>query len=104
MLSNLITPHGGNIIDCRLDERERLIALEKAQNLPSLTLSNRNIADLECITTGAYSPLMGFADENEYYSIIKEMRLPSGLAWTISVTLQISESIASLYQLDISGI
>ncbi|MDJ0616370.1 MAG: sulfate adenylyltransferase [Calothrix sp. MO_192.B10] len=98
--NNLITAHGGELIDCRLHEQERLNILEKAQHLPCLTLSARNIADLECITTGVYSPLTGFVDENEYYSIVKDMRLDSGLAWTIPVTLQVPESIASLYQLD----
>jgi sulfate adenylyltransferase len=96
----LIQPHGGKLINCHLFEQERQQNLFKASNLPRLTLSARNLADLECIATGVYSPLEGFVDEQEYNSIVKDMRLTNGLAWSIPVTLQVSESIANQYQLD----
>ncbi len=96
----LIQPHGGKLINCYLSEQERKETLLRAANLPSLTLSIRNIADLECIATGVYSPLEGFVNEEEYTSIVKDMRLTSGIAWSIPVTLQIPESIADQYKLD----
>ncbi|MEB3218456.1 MAG: sulfate adenylyltransferase [Nostocales cyanobacterium 94392] len=96
----LIQPHGGKLLNCYLPENERKQTLLRALNLPRLTLSIRNIADLECIATGVYSPLGGFVDEQEYISIVKDMRLTNGLAWSIPVTLQISESVANQYQLD----
>ncbi|PAX51859.1 hypothetical protein [Brunnivagina elsteri] len=96
----LIQPHGGQLINRYLFGEEREASLFKASNLPRLTLSARNLADLECIATGVYSPLEGFVDEQEYYSIIKDMRLQNGLAWSIPVTLQVSASIANQYQLD----
>lgn len=96
----LIQPHGGKVLNCYLPENERKQTLLRALNLPRLTLSIRNIADLECIATGVYSPLGGFVDEQEYTSIVKDMRLTNGLAWSIPVTLQISESVANQYQLD----
>ncbi|MEM7581173.1 MAG: sulfate adenylyltransferase, partial [Cyanobacteria bacterium P01_A01_bin.80] len=49
---------------------------------------------------GVYSPLEGFVNEQEYNSIVKDMRLPNGLAWSIPVTLQIPESEAEQYKLD----
>ncbi|NJO29933.1 MAG: sulfate adenylyltransferase [Richelia sp. SL_2_1] len=96
----LIQPHGGKLINCYLPEKEGKQTLLTALNLPRLTLSTRNIADLECIATGVYSPLEGFVDEQEYTSIVKDMRLTNGLAWSIPVTLQISESVADQYELD----
>ncbi|MBW4478505.1 MAG: sulfate adenylyltransferase [Tolypothrix brevis GSE-NOS-MK-07-07A] len=96
----LIQPHGGQLINRYLSGEEREASLFRASNLPRLTLSARNLADLECIATGVYSPLEGFVDEQEYYSIIKDMRLPNGLAWSIPVTLQISASVADQYQLN----
>ncbi len=96
----LIQPHGGQLIDCYLQGQDRENALSKASNLPRLMLSTRNIADLECIATGVYSPLDGFVDETEYYSIVKDMRLSNGLAWSIPVTLQVSEAFANQYPLD----
>ncbi|MEM1391945.1 MAG: sulfate adenylyltransferase [Cyanobacteria bacterium P01_H01_bin.150] len=96
----LIQPHGGKLINCLLSEKESKQTLSRALNLPRLILSNRNIADLECIATGVYSPLEGFVNEQEYNSIVKDMRLPNGLAWSIPVTLQIPESEAEQYKLD----
>ncbi len=96
----LIQPHGGQLIDCYLQGQDRENALNKASKLPHLMLSTRNIADLECIATGVYSPLDGFVDETEYYSIVKDMRLSNGLAWSIPVTLQVSEAFANQYPLD----
>ncbi|MEM7716651.1 MAG: sulfate adenylyltransferase [Cyanobacteria bacterium P01_A01_bin.68] len=99
-IKTLIQPHGGKLINCYLSEQEQKDALLRAINLPRLTLSIRNIADLECIATGVYSPLNGFVNEQEYNSIVRDMRLPNGLAWSIPVTLQIPESEAKQYKLD----
>jgi sulfate adenylyltransferase len=68
-IKTLIQPHGGKLIDCNLSGQERERTFFRASNLPRLTLSKRNIADLECIATGVYSPLEGFVDEQQYYSI-----------------------------------
>ncbi|MBD2244375.1 sulfate adenylyltransferase [Nostoc sp. FACHB-888] len=100
MNKTLIEPHGGKLVDCYLYGKEGEIALENAHSLPRLILSERNLADLECIVTGVYSPLDGFVGEREYHTIVKDMRLSSGLAWSIPVTLQIPESIADNYKLD----
>jgi sulfate adenylyltransferase len=99
-LKTIIQPHGGKLIDCQLTEQEQQKALLRASTLPQLTLSIRNLADLECVATGVYSPLSGFVTEAEYLSVVKDMRLTNGLAWSIPVTLQVPESVANLYQLD----
>jgi sulfate adenylyltransferase len=71
-----------------------------ARSLPEFPLSARNLADLECIATGVYSPLEGFVTEREYESIVQNSRLPNGLAWSIPVTLQMPAAEADKYQLD----
>lgn len=100
MNKTLIEPHGGKLVDCYLNAKESEVALERAHSLPHLILSDRNLADLECIVTGVYSPLDGFVSEQDYHTIVKDMRLSSGLAWSIPVTLQIPELIADNYKLD----
>ena len=97
---SLIQPHGGKLVNCRLRDKERQIVLEKVQALPRLTLSPRNLADLECIATGVYSPLNGFVSEQDYGTIVDDMRLSNGLAWSIPVTLQVDSSVSEQYQLD----
>ncbi len=99
-INSLIQPHGGKLINCFLSEKDSQENLLRASSLPRLTLSTRNIADLECIATGVYSPLEGFVNEQEYNSIVKDMRLTKGLAWSIPVTLQIPEFVAEQYKLD----
>ncbi|MHA2366584.1 MAG: sulfate adenylyltransferase [Candidatus Hodarchaeales archaeon] len=93
--NELITPHGGKLVNCTVngDEREQLII--KSQNLPQLQIEKRTLADLECIGTGVYSPLTGFLGENDYKHVVQEMRLSNGLIWPIPVTLQVEEEFAN---------
>jgi sulfate adenylyltransferase len=100
MHKSLIQPHGGKLVDRSLQGIERETAFERAHLLPRLTLSQRNLANLECIATGLYSPLEGFVDEKEYYNIVNNMRLGSGLAWSIPVTLQVPQAACYRYRLD----
>ncbi len=100
MSIGLIEPHGQQLVNRLLDGNERQDAFEQAHALPRITLSRRNLADLECIAAGVYSPLKGFVNEAEYNQIVNNMRLTSGLAWSIPVTLQISESEAEKCRLD----
>ena len=100
MSVGLIEPHGKQLINRSLEGNERQDLFEQAHALPRITLSTRNIADLQCIATGIYSPLEGFVNEAEYKSIVDTMRLSSGLAWSIPVTLQIPEAEAEKCRLD----
>ena len=97
---NLIRPHGGTLVDRTLRGAERQRAFENAHALPRLTLSERNLADLECLATGVYSPLEGFVGEEDHESIVNDMRLASGAAWSIPITLQVPEAGADKYRLD----
>src|SRR6266536_2048698 len=69
-------PHGGTLIERRLDagEAEELAA----RPLPSLTLTPAETADLRALATGAYSPLTGFMNAKEHEACAEAMRLPDG--------------------------
>jgi sulfate adenylyltransferase len=91
----LIAPHGG-----RLNAREatgaEADALEsKAASLPALALSSRQLADLELLANGGFSPLDGFMTSAQYRSVVDEMHLPDGLPWTIPVTLSAAKDDAN---------
>ncbi len=91
----LIPPHGGALVDRALRGSLREAAREKAQTLPCIPLSRMNLADLEMIAIGAYSPLTGFMRSDDYTRVVAEMRLADGLVWPVPVTLAVSERQAS---------
>jgi sulfate adenylyltransferase len=94
----LIRPHGGTLVNRILAGEARAEALERAQRLERVTVSDVNLADLEMIANGALSPLTGFLNRDDYQSVVLQMRLASGLPWTIPVTLAVSAEQASRIQ------
>jgi sulfate adenylyltransferase len=86
-----IAPHGGTLVDLLMPPDEREAARAEARNYPKLTVSERELSDLEMLAIGALSPLRGFVDERDYRSILETMHLSDGLAWTIPVTLSAGE-------------
>ena len=92
-----MTPHGGVLVDRVLRGVVREAALERAQSLPKVYLAPMAVSDLEMIAVGAFSPLTGFMDKLTYQTVLDDMRLPNGLAWTVPVTLPVtSEQAATL--------
>lgn len=84
--------HGGILKDLVLrDEDIRQELLQEAQSLPSITLDERQLCDLELILNGGFSPLEGFLDEKDYLSVVNDLRLENGLVWPIPVTLDATE-------------
>ncbi|MCH8877471.1 MAG: bifunctional sulfate adenylyltransferase/adenylylsulfate kinase [Chloroflexi bacterium] len=85
--SILIPPYGERLVDLlvRSEEIESLKAYANA--LPSLTLSDRSVCDLELLATGAFSPLDRFMGQADYQRVRGEMRLEDGRLFPIPVTL-----------------
>jgi sulfate adenylyltransferase len=89
-----IQPHGGTLIDAFLPEGERAEAAARAQSLPSIRLSRRQISDLELIAIGAVSPIDGFLGRDDYLGVVRDMHLANGLPWAVPVTLAVTEEQA----------
>lgn len=84
-----IAPHGGTLVE-RLAPPEALPELSaRARTLPRLPIDRCGLCDLRMLGTGAYSPLDGFMRKADYERVVEEMRLASGLVWTIPITLPI---------------
>ena len=90
--SALISPHGGRLVDLVVPPDERPAALAQAETLPRLALTARQLADLECLATGVYSPLAGFMGELDYRRVLREMRLADGTLWPIPVVFDVDEA------------
>jgi 3'-phosphoadenosine 5'-phosphosulfate synthase len=85
-----IPPHGGYLIN-RIAPAEEAVAWRlRADDLPAVTLTPRQVSDVEMIAIGAFSPLTGFAGARDYDSILERMRLASGHVWPIPITLAVS--------------
>ena len=94
MTDELIAPHGGKLILNMAGETERAELQERAQNMPQLVIGSRQLADLEMLAIGAYSPLNGFMLQADYLSVVNDMHLANGLPWSIPITLPISTAQA----------
>ena len=90
-----ITAHGGGeLVDAKAPAAEKASLKAHAASLPSVKLSPRDLADLEMIASGAFSPLTGFMGEADYVKSRDEMRLASGIPWSIPITLGVEEAVA----------
>ena len=83
-----IAPHGGRLID------RRDTTLSDDARRPRVALTLRQQADLDLIGVGALSPLEGFMGKEAYESVVQDMRLPNGLAWSVPITLAVSREVA----------
>jgi sulfate adenylyltransferase len=90
-LTDSISPHGGLLEDLLLGSDELEAALGDAEHHPKLPVGAREAADLEMLAVGAMSPLYGFMLEKDYRSVLEEMRLASGLVWSMPITLSLTD-------------
>ena len=63
-------------------------------DLPSITLGQRQLCDLELLLNGGFAPLTGFMDEAAYESVLQNLRLPDASLWPVPVTLDVDERVA----------
>jgi len=90
-----ISAHGGGeLVDLKAPASERATLAARAAKLPTVTLNARDLADLEMLASGAFSPLTGFMGEADYIRSRDEMRLASGVPWSIPITLGVDEATA----------
>jgi sulfate adenylyltransferase len=89
-----IPPHGGELKDLLVsaDEAENLKNL--AFNWKSITLSDRQVNELELLMNGGFSPVEGYMGKSDYESVLSSMRLSSGVLFPMPVVLDVPASFA----------
>ncbi|TAK76384.1 MAG: bifunctional sulfate adenylyltransferase/adenylylsulfate kinase [Gammaproteobacteria bacterium] len=65
-----------------------------AHDLPSLTLTHRQMCDLELLLNGGFTPLTGFMNQADYESVLDQMRLSDGTLWPMPITLDADRQFA----------
>ncbi len=89
--TDLITAHGGTLKNLIVDADQMSQLKEAATAYQSVTLTPRQLCDIELLLNGAFSPLEGFMGKDEYESVVKDMHLPDGTLWPIPITLDVPE-------------
>lgn len=90
-----ISPHGGKLTTLVLEGEKLERGLDKAKNLPQITINSREVSDLIMLGMGAFSPLKGFMAQGDYEGVIREMRLKDGTFWPVPITLAASKERAN---------
>ncbi|MDC3078202.1 sulfate adenylyltransferase [bacterium] len=82
--NGLIPPYGGELKNLIIkDKNLKNELISKATY--EFECSERNACDVELLIVGAFSPLEGFMDENNYNSVIKNNRNASGLLFGLPI-------------------
>jgi len=87
-------PHGGELKELYLPAEEAAAEKQAAREYASWDLTERQLCDIELLLNGAFSPLDGFLNKDDYDSVIKTMRLKSGVLWPMPITLDVTEDFA----------
>jgi sulfate adenylyltransferase len=67
-------------------------SIESTLNLERFNLKDRQLFDLEMLMVGGFAPLAGFLNEEDYLSVVKDMRLDDGSLWPVPVVLDVPDS------------
>lgn len=107
MSHSIVAPHGGALVNRVADPDRAKQLIQRAAELPTITLSAKQACDLEMIAIGAFSPLTGFVKQRDFQSICTTMRLappqppagqpaprvqPEGAVWPIPITLAVDDT------------
>ena len=104
-LPNAEALHSGGVLKDLIvrDASIRKQLLEESHTLPSISLTERQLCDLELILNGGFSPLEGFMNQKDYErcagrsatrlscrSVVKTLRLADGQLFPMPITLDVT--------------
>ena len=93
-----IKPHGGQLVNLLVDSGRAEVLKTESQQYQSLTMSQRQVCDLELLMNGAFSPLTGFMGQKDYESVVDNLRLADGTPWPVPIALDIPKNFAEKLQ------
>jgi sulfate adenylyltransferase len=90
-----VKPHGSDILVNLLAEPDTVEEMKQISgSYPSITLSQRQLCDLELLMNGAFTPLTGFMGQAAYESVLDSLSLPDGTLWPVPVVLDVGAQVA----------
>ncbi len=93
--TDLIPPHGAAELKILLLEgAARQEELNRAQSLPKVMMSSREVGDLIMLGIGGFTPLEGFMGHDDWKGVCADMKMANGIFWPIPITLSADQSVA----------
>ena len=83
---------------------ERAALMEEARGLPDLTLTGRQLCDVELLLNGGFNPLEGFLGRKDTESVYDSCRLASGALWPMPVNLDVAADKAAELEKSAGGV
>jgi sulfate adenylyltransferase len=77
-----------------LPEPERAGERKRAEKLRKIPLDSRAVSDLLMLAMGAYTPLAGFMEHEDWRGSCVDMKLIGGAFWPIPITLPVDKGLA----------
>ncbi|HOK44874.1 MAG TPA: sulfate adenylyltransferase [Bryobacteraceae bacterium] len=96
-MSKLVPPHGSTALKpLLLEGKARQEELTKAARLKKIPLTSRETSDLIMMGIGAFTPLDGFMNRDDWKGCCADFSLPSkgGLFWPVPITLSAADDLA----------
>jgi sulfate adenylyltransferase len=94
MPSHLVAPHAGPLVDLMVAPARAAEIKQQVKQMASWSLRPRQIADLEMLVSGAFSPLKGFMGPKDYEAVCRYVELADKTLWPLPVVLDVSEKVA----------
>lgn len=99
MTTEHIPAHGGTLQHLLVSETQAEQLKNDAMSWQSVTLSERQVNELELLLNGGFSPLEGYMSEADYHSVLADMRLSNGTVFPMPVCLDIAPELAEKIQI-----
>ena len=94
-MSQLVPPHHSEQVKpLLLPETERADERKRAAKLRKVPLDSRAVSDVFMLAMGAYTPLDGFMNHDDWLGVCKDMKLANGVFWPIPITLAVPKELA----------
>ena len=94
-MCNLVNPHGAKELKpLMLPKNEYKEEIKRCSGLKKIPMSTRELSDLLMLGMGAYTPLNGFMNEENWRMVSIEMHTTEGIFWPIPITLSTKKEIS----------
>lgn len=94
-MTGLVRPHGGGDLKPLLLKGKALEAERaRAQSLPKVQITSREVGDLIMMGIGGFTPLEGFMTRADWQGVCDGMKMANGLFWPIPITLSTDKATA----------